>query len=634
MSWWNPPLAWSELERRLSSRPDQDARREYAASVGDGGDSPAWTRRRSSHVPTPGPSPAGPVVPYAELHCHSAFSFLDGASQPEDLVAEAVRLGLSALALTDHDGMYGVVRFAEAAAEVGLPTVFGTEVSFGSTVPRGGAPDPDATHLVILARDAEGYRRLSRAVSDAHLAGGEKGVLIAEPEAFAAAGGGHWQVLTGCRKGAVPRALAAGSASYSEESPAPEGFPGVTAARAALDELVALFGRENVAVELWDHAAPLDSVRNDALAEIARDAGLPVVASGNVHYATSASARLAATMAAVRARRSLDEMDGWLPAAGTAHLRSGAEMDARFARFPGAVRAAARIGAQCAFGLDLVAPGLPDFPVPAGHDEASWLRLLTMQGAARRYGPARAERVAGAYDQLVHELKLIERLGFPGYFLIVHDIVEFCRRSDILCQGRGSAANSAVCYALGITNVDAVSFGLLFERFLAPERDGPPDIDIDIESGRREEVIQYVYGRYGRDRAAQVANVITYRPRSAVRDVARALGFSPGQQDAWSRQIDRRSPPPGMAAPSRAPLFPAGESTSVPSAPAPAPAPPAPADAPSEIPSEVLGLAGQLLGFPRHLGIHSGGMVICDRPVAESLRSLPLAVGERSRDFR
>ncbi|MCM3924505.1 error-prone DNA polymerase, partial [Frankia sp. AiPs1] len=300
-----------------------------------------------------------------------------------------------------------------------------------------------------------------------------------------------------------------------------------------------------------------------------------------------------AAMAAVRARRSLAEMDGWLPAAGTAHLRSGAEMAQRFARFPTAVEQAVRIGAECAFDLHLVAPRLPDFPVPPGHTEASWLRLLTMQGAARRYGPAGQERIAGAYDQLAHELRLIEQLGFPGYFLIVHDIVEFCRRHRILCQGRGSAANSAVCYALGITGVDAVSFGLLFERFLAPERDGPPDIDLDIESGRREEVIQYVYRRYGRDRAAQVANVITYRPRSAVRDVARALGFSTGQQDAWSRQLDRWS--------------------------LPAAGPPSGAGGGPEhdIPPEVTHLADRLLGFPRHLGIHSGGMVICDRPVGE-----------------
>jgi error-prone DNA polymerase len=577
----------------LSGRPDS------AGPPGDGGDSPAWSAKRPPYSPPPDlsraaatPPPPTPAVPYAELHCHSAFSFLDGASQPEHLVEEAARLGLSALALTDHDGMYGVVRFAEAAGELGLPTLFGVEVSLGTAppappAPRAGVPDPDGEHLLVLARDPEGYRRLSRAVSDAHLAGGEKGRLVADLDAFAAAAGGHWLVLTGCRKGAVGRALATG---------------GPDAARRAMDDLVARFGRGNVAVELSDHGYPLDSTRNDALAAIAGETGLDCVATNNVHYATPAGARLAAAVAAVRARRSLDEMDAYLPPAGTAHLRSGAEMAARFARFPGAVAGAARIGAECSFDLHLVAPRLPDFPVPPGHTEASWLRLLTMQGADRRYGPPDRERVAGAYDQLAHELNLIERLGFPGYFLIVYDIVEFCRREEILCQGRGSAANSAVCYALGITGVDAVSFGLLFERFLAPERDGPPDIDLDIESGRREEVIQYVYGRYGRNRAAQVANVITYRPRSAVRDVARALGYSPGQQDAWSKQLDRWAPPPGMAPGSAG--ADAGRGGADP-----------PAD--HDIPPEVLGLAGQLLGFPRHLGIHSGGMVICDRPVSE-----------------
>ena len=546
--------------------------------AGDGGDSPAWSRRRAPYRPPADLRAAeGTTVAYAELHCHSAFSFLDGASQPEDLVEEAVRLGLSALALTDHDGLYGVVRFAEAAREVGLPTVFGAEISLGALEARAGEADPGGDHLLVLARDPEGYRRLSRALSDAHLAGGEKGRLVAGAEQCAQAAGGHWQILTGCRKGTVARALASG---------------GPAAAEAALANLVELFGRDNVAVEITDHAHPLDADRNDALAELARSARLPLVATGNVHYAVPGAARLAAAMAAVRARRGLEEMDGWLPAAGTAHLRSGAEMAARFARFPGAVEQAARIGATCAFDLQLVAPRLPDFPVPPGHTEASWLRLLTMQGAARRYGPAGRERVVGAYDQLAHELALIEQLGFPGYFLIVHDIVEFCRRSRILCQGRGSAANSAVCYALGITGVDAVSFGLLFERFLAPERDGPPDIDLDIESGRREEVIQYVYRRYGRDRAAQVANVITYRPRSAVRDVARALGYSPGQLDAWSKQLDRWSGPA------------AGDSGG--------------AGGPEhDIPSAVTRLSDRLLGFPRHLGIHSGGMVICDRPVGE-----------------
>ena len=215
----------------------------------------------------------------------------------------------------------------------------------------------------------------------------------------------------------------------------------------------------------------------------------------------------------------------------------------------------------------------------------SWLRELTLARAVRRYGPPDAERVRGAYKQLAYELDMIAQLDFPGYFLIVNDIVDFCTESGIHCQGRGSAANSAVCYALGITDVDPVTYGLLFERFLAPDRDGPPDIDLDIESDRREEVIQHVYERYGRDHAAQVANVISYRPRSAVRDMAKALGYSPGQQDAWSKQIEQWAPLADTVD--------------------------------HDIPEEVVEYANELLHFPRHLGIHSGGMVICDRPVVE-----------------
>jgi error-prone DNA polymerase len=239
---------------------------------------------------------------------------------------------------------------------------------------------------------------------------------------------------------------------------------------------------------------------------------------------------------------------------------------------------------ECSFDLSLVVPNLPPFPVPDGHTEASFLRELVDYGAAHRFGSR--ESCPRAYAQLDHELEVIESLGFPGYFLIVWDIVRFCRISDILCQGRGSAANSAVCFALGITHVDAVKYNLLFERFLAPERDGYPDIDLDIESDRREEAIQYVYRRHGRLRAAQVANVITYRGRSAIRDMAKALGFSTGQQDAWSRQLDRWGPLHK-------------------------------ADLVDDIPRPVLELAGQLEDFPRHLGIHSGGMVICDRPVSQ-----------------
>ena len=392
-------------------------------------------------------------LPYAELHCHSHFSFLDGASSPEELVSEAVRLGLTALALTDHDGFYGVVRFAEAARVHGLPTVFGSELSLdappvlGSArgAARTGTPDPSATHLVVLAADPIGYARLGTAIAESQLAG-EKGYPRLSSDRLAELAGtdSRWTVLTGCRKGAVPAALAA---------------DGPMAARRALDDLVDRFGRQRVVVELWDHGHPSDVERNDALATLAAEAAVGLVVTNNVHYHRPTRRRLATTMAAVRARRPLEELDGWLPAAGTAHLRSGAEQARRFDRWPGAVEAADELGRRCAFDLRLVAPGLPPYPCPDGLDEMGLLRRLATEGATDRYGPRSAERVAGAWTQIDRELGVIDDLGFPGYFLVVHDIVAFCHRSGIYCQGRGSAANSAVCYALGITNADAVGLG-------------------------------------------------------------------------------------------------------------------------------------------------------------------------------
>jgi error-prone DNA polymerase len=573
----NPKIPWSELERQLSDPIPGAAQRPFP---GDGSDSPAWSRKRSPYEARAVERRRGSVT-YAELHCHSNFSFLDGASPPEELAEEAVRLGLEALALTDHDGFYGVVRFAEAARAVGLPTVFGSELTLGRTSLSVGEPDPGAdageSHLVVLARDPRGYALLARAISEAQLRG-EKGAPRATLGELAAIGGagappgdqGHWVVLTGCRKGAVPAAMVG---------------EGPSAAAHQLDRLVEVFGCAHVVVELWDHGEPLDSARNDALAELAVRHGVDLVATNNVHYATTTRRPLATALAAVRARRSLDEIDGWLPAAGGAHLRSGAEQARRFARYPGVVERAAELGLACAFDLSLVAPELPPFPCPDGHDEMSWLRELTRQGGERRYGPRGAVGNEKAWAQIDHELDVIDQLGFPGYFLIVWDIVEFCRHNDIYCQGRGSAANSAACYALGITKADAVALGLLFERFLSPERDGPPDIDIDIESDRREEVIQYVYERYGRHNAAQVCNVITYRAKSAVRDMAKALGYAPGQQDAWAKQFDRWS---GIER-----------------------------QADLDVPRNVIDLALQVEDFPRHLGIHSGGMVLCDRPVIE-----------------
>ena len=458
---------------------------------------------------------------------------------------EAQRLGLSALALTDRDGLYGVVRFAQAAQGTGLNTVFGTEVS----LPEIGG------NVVLLARGPLGYARLARAISVAQLAG-SKGAPRFSLEMLAEECRNHVVVLTAAEEGAVNRALCAGGPSEAQR---------------VITTLVDAFGGDAVRAEIWDHGTSICSVRNDAIVRVAASINVPVLATNDVHYATPDDYRLACVFAAVRAGKALGDHDSWLPAGATAHLRSHREQLRRFARYPGVVENAGELGAELAFDLSLIAPRLPPYPCPDGKTEMEYLRCLVRETASRKYGPPPnnpSEDLtlrARAWRALNHELEIIEALGFPGYFLVVWDIVEFCRRNNIYCQGRGSAANSAVCYSLGITNADPVSLGLLFERFLSPERDGPPDIDVDIESGRREEAIQYVFNRYGRHHAAQVANVITYRSRSAVRDVLKAVG----------------------------------EET---------------AKAHPEIANEMI---ERIADSPRHLGIHSGGMVICDRPVIE-----------------
>ncbi|MFF9562413.1 error-prone DNA polymerase [Leifsonia sp. NPDC014704] len=558
MGWNNPPIPWAEFERRLSGR-----------RTGQQDDERPSSRKRQKYVPQAIPETPEDAVPYAELHAHSNFSFLDGASSPEELLEEATRLNLHALALTDHDGMYGVVHLAEAAeAYDRVKTVFGAELSLSLTKPQNGEPDPEGSHLVVLGRRQDGYHRLAAAITAGQLAGEEKGRPVYRLDELAEQSGGEWMVLTGCRKGDVRLALAE---------------HGERAAEREVARLADLFGHDNVLVELIDQGGPRDSTDNDILTRIAGRLGLPTVATNNVHYASPAQYPLATAVAAVRARRSLDELDGWLPAAGAAHLRSGAEMARRFARYPGAVERTVEIADDLSFRLRSARPRLPKQDVPEGHTPMSWLRELTWRGAAERYpdldsNPAKRERIE-------RELDVIEAKDFPGYFLIVHDIVRFARSRGILCQGRGSAANSAVVYLLGITAVDSIKYDLPFERFLSSMREEEPDIDVDFDSDRREEVIQYVYAKYGRHNAAQVANVITYRPKNAVRDMAKALGYSTGQQDAWSKQIDSW----GTVQTSDD----------------------------HDIPDDVVGLAQQVLKFPRHLGIHSGGMVLTDRPVGE-----------------
>ncbi len=511
---------------------------------------------------------------YAELHCRSNFSFLYGASHPEQLVESAVDNQLSALALTDRNGFYGVVKFAQAARGFGLPTLFGVELTCSNQHSDINSSDPQ---IVLIADGQSGYSRLSHAITIGQLAGSKSAPVFDTAKVAEDVAGTCW-VLTGASSGIVNQAL---------EQHGPE------AASRRLQKLVSEFGRDRVLVELCDHGDPLDSTRNDALVQLAMRNNLQCVATNDVSYASLREYRLAVALAAVRQRASLDEIDIHLPPAPSAYIRSGKEQLRRFSRYPGVIELTGEIAKSSAFDLSLVAPKLPPFICPDGLDEISYLRLLAEQGATRRYGLRPVSNIedlslrARAWKTIDHELNVIERLGFAGYFLVVWDIVQFCQRSNIFCQGRGSAANSAVCFALDITKADAVSLGLLFERFLSTERDGPPDIDIDIESGRREEVIQYVFNRYDRHHAAQVANVITYRSRSAIRDMARALGFAPGQQDAWSKQVGMF----GSLANS--------ENTQ------------------HEIPAQVVDLARQVLDAPRHLGVHSGGMVICDRPISE-----------------
>ncbi|MFJ5263041.1 error-prone DNA polymerase [Streptomyces sp. NPDC088387] len=486
------------------------------------------------------PAPVG----WAELHVHSSFSFLQGASDPEVLAAEAARLGVEALAVTDRDGLYAARRLASAARRHGLRTVYGAEL---------GLPAPYG-QVLVLARDLTGFTQLSALISAAQLAGAKQRPVHDPTRLAEAVRDGHLAVLTGC----------------------PE-----TGAR-RLAALVELLGPEHLHAELIDHALPADSLLGDALYAAARRLGLPVVASNAVTYARPRDARLAQALTALRRREDLDHAAGHLPPAPTAHLRAPDDMARRLARYPGVLETTLELGRACTVDLAELRPELPGFPVPPGHTEMSYLRELATRAAERRYGP-RAETAHTAWIQLEKELRVIDRLDMAGYFLIVWDIVRWSTDQGIWCQGRGSAANSVVCYVLGITAVDPIRHQLLFERFLSLERAETPDIDIDFENARREEVIQYVYERWGRSHAAQVANIITYRPRLAVRDSARALGHPTGRIDEMTRHIQHHEPP--------------GEE--------------------ADIPADVRELAGELAGLPRHLGVHSGGMVLTRRPIGE-----------------
>jgi error-prone DNA polymerase len=513
----------------------------------------------------PGPDPA---PDYVELRCRSAFSFLQGASNPEDLAARAAELGHAALALADAGGLYGAPRFHAAARAAGVRPISGAEIAVE------GGPE-----LLLLVPSPRGWRALSRLVTLGHAGRPKSECAVA------------WEEVEEHAADLV--ALARGDDALSP---------------AALDRARAIFP-DRLWVDVSRHPerrAAAAERRAVALAEAAR---VPVVATGDVRFARPAGRRLLDAFTCLREKTTLDRAGRRLAPNAERCLRRPAEVAARFADRPAWLAASRAIAERCAFTLDDLGYRFPDFPVPAGETQPGLLRRLVFEGARRRYGDPLPPR---ARAQLEHELAVIGKLALDGYFLIVWDVARFAREQGILCQGRGSAANSAVCYALEITAVDPVGMELLFERFLSEERGEWPDIDLDLPSGeKRERVIRYVYGRYGPHGAGMTATVISYRTRSAVRELGKALGLSPEQVDRLARMVSswEHDEAPGALAPV---LRQAGVDP----------------DAPRV--RLLFELAAEARGLPRHLGQHTGGLVIAAGRLDEVVPLEPAAMPGRT----
>ncbi len=522
---------------------------------------------------------------YVELHCHSNFSFLDGASSPDELVARAADLGHTALAITDHQGLYGAVRFANACREFGLRPIYGAEVTVAmppslaspANSARSATAAADHPHLILLVENATGWASLCRLLSRAGLAGAKHKRPV--PAALLETHAEGLICLTGCQR----RGILAGPARHGQRE--------LTLARARW--LKRIFGGHRCYVELQRHFDVGDRRLNATLLALARCVGLPVVATNNVHYATPDRYRLQHILTCIREHTSLDSAAGLLYPTAHRHLKAASEMATLFADLPEAVATSTDIADRCHFELDFQHARLPAFPVPAGETAFSYLLELAYSGLRRKYDPV----TAAAASQLTKELGVIEHCGLADYFLIVHDIVRFAREQGILCQGRGSAAGSIVAYVLDITPVDPLAHNLLFERFLAEGSHTMPDIDVDFAADRREEVIQYVYRRYGADHTAMVANVVTFQARSAVQDVGKALGFPVDLLDRIRGALHTRAA--AGIAPDLAEVAEFAAKM-------------------AHLPwQHLIDLCAQIDGYPRHLSIHVGGMIVTGAPLCE-----------------
>jgi error-prone DNA polymerase len=516
---------------------------------------------------------------YAELHCHSSFSFLDGASNPEELVIRAKELGLSALAITDHDDFGGIVRFAYSARELEFPAIIGCELTL-----------EDDSHLILLVENEQGYRNLSYMLTQARMQQMRGNPRVSYQQLEERSKGLF--ALSGCPNGRIPSAL------YLEHE---------YEAKEIAGRLKEIFS-ERFYIEVWNHFLNQESVISRRLLELSNSMAIPWVVTNNVHYAIPDGRMVHDVLTCLKHDVTLANAGRRLRANGSFYMKSPEEMVQLWRHDLTGIKNTVEIADRCKFRLGAFKPPLPNYNLEPGTTHNGILEKLVWQGAKIRYPDLTEKHL----KQINYELSMITNLGLAPYFLIMWDIVDFARRSGIAVQGRGSAANSAVCYCLMITAVDPIGMDLLFERFLSSGRNEPPDIDLDIAHQEREKVLQYVYEKYGREHAAMVCEVITYRGRSAVRDAARVLGFSQEQADALSSESRH------MEAHQAAINLRGGGAEK------------AGLDPKDKRVQQLIRVVAGLHQLPRHRSIHVGGFVLCGTALGEVVPIEPAAMDART----